>query len=93
MLVLANLRKPPESVPINLWNNVEGGPVGDTAGRPDPIALPDLITVLTPLSNRNEKHQRLRVKPRVDRVTPAATHHDGMDTAAAGHVFVLAVGV
>jgi biotin synthase len=28
----------PESVPINLWNEVKGVPVNDTAERPDPIA-------------------------------------------------------
>ena len=35
----------PESVPINLWNEVKGVPVNDTAERPDPIALVRLIAV------------------------------------------------
>jgi biotin synthase len=45
LLVLANLPSPPESVPINLWNKVEGVPVNDTADRPDPIALVRLVAV------------------------------------------------
>ncbi|WP_426437360.1 biotin synthase BioB [Bradyrhizobium genosp. P] len=45
LLVLANLSGPPESVPINLWNKVEGVPVNDTADRPDPIALVRLVAV------------------------------------------------
>lgn len=43
LVLLANLRTPPESVPINLWNEVEGVPVNETAERPDPIALVRLI--------------------------------------------------
>ncbi|MGY8678582.1 biotin synthase BioB [Bradyrhizobium sp. UFLA05-153] len=43
LVLLANLRKPPESVPINLWNEVKGVPVNDTAERPDPIALVRLV--------------------------------------------------
>ncbi|WP_024508860.1 biotin synthase BioB [Bradyrhizobium sp. ARR65] len=45
LLLLANLPSHPESVPINLWNEVEGVPVNDTAERPDPIALVRLIAV------------------------------------------------
>ena len=45
LVLLANLPSPPESVPINLWNEVEGVPVNDTAERPDPIALVRLIAV------------------------------------------------
>jgi biotin synthase len=45
LVLLANLPSHPESVPINLWNEVEGVPVNDTAERPDPIALVRLIAV------------------------------------------------
>ena len=45
LLLLANLPSPPESVPINLWNEVKGVPVNDTAERPDPIALARLVAV------------------------------------------------
>jgi hypothetical protein len=37
LVLLANLPRHPESVPINLWNEVQGVPVNDTAERPDPI--------------------------------------------------------
>lgn len=43
LVLLANLSKPPESVPINLWNEVKGVPVVDTAQTPDPIALVRLV--------------------------------------------------
>jgi biotin synthase len=43
LVLLANLPSHPESVPINLWNEVKGVPVNDTAERPDPIALVRLI--------------------------------------------------
>ncbi|MET4260895.1 biotin synthase [Bradyrhizobium sp. S3.12.5] len=43
LVLLANLPSHPESVPINLWNEVEGVPVNDTAERPDPIALVRLV--------------------------------------------------
>src|SRR6266478_1055871 len=45
LLLLANLSVHPESVPINLWNEVKGVPVNDTAERPDPIALVRMIAV------------------------------------------------
>ncbi|WP_043283963.1 biotin synthase BioB [Reyranella massiliensis] len=45
LLLLANLPSPPESVPINMWNEVKGVPVNDTAERPDPIALVRLVAV------------------------------------------------
>ena len=45
LLLLANLSSPPESVPINMWNEVKGVPVNDTAERPDPIALVRLVAV------------------------------------------------
>ena len=35
----------PESVPINLWNEVKGVPVNETAERPDPISLVRMIAV------------------------------------------------
>lgn len=43
LLLLANLPSHPESVPFNLWNEVQGVPVNDTAERPDPIAFVRLI--------------------------------------------------
>ncbi|MGY4408619.1 biotin synthase [Bradyrhizobium sp. LB7.1] len=43
LVLLANLAKHPESVPINLWNEVKGVPVNDTAERLDSIALARLI--------------------------------------------------
>ena len=43
LMLLANLAVHPESVPINMWNEVKGVPVNDTAERPDPIALVRLI--------------------------------------------------
>jgi biotin synthase len=45
LMLLANLPAHPESVPINMWNEVEGVPVNDTAERPDPIALVRMIAV------------------------------------------------
>ncbi|XIA67480.1 biotin synthase BioB [Bradyrhizobium sp. TZ2] len=46
LVLLANLPSHPESVPINLWNEVKGVPVYDTAERPDPIALVRLIATV-----------------------------------------------
>ncbi|OKO69093.1 biotin synthase BioB [Bradyrhizobium sp. AS23.2] len=43
LLLLASLPSHPESVPINLWNEVKGVPVNDMAERPDPIALVRLV--------------------------------------------------
>ena len=45
LVLLANLPEHPESVPINLWNEVKGVPVNDTAERPDAIALARLVAV------------------------------------------------
>jgi biotin synthase len=45
LMLLANLPAHPESVPINLWNEVRGVPVNATAERPDPIALVRMIAV------------------------------------------------
>ncbi len=43
LVLLANLPSHPESVPINLWNEVKGVPVNATAERPDSISLIRLI--------------------------------------------------
>jgi biotin synthase len=43
LLLLANLPSHPESVPINMWNEVKGVPVHDTAERPDPISLVRMV--------------------------------------------------
>jgi biotin synthase len=45
MVLLANLPAHPESAPINLWNEVKGVPVNETAERPDAIALARLVAV------------------------------------------------
>jgi biotin synthase len=45
LVLLANLPVHPESVPINLWNEVKGVPVNDTAERPDPIATARIVAV------------------------------------------------
>ncbi len=45
LVLLANLPSHPESVPINLWNEVKGVPVKETAERPDPISLARMIAV------------------------------------------------
>jgi biotin synthase len=45
LVLLANLPSHPESVPINLWNEVKGVPVTRTAERPDPIALVRMIAL------------------------------------------------
>lgn len=45
LMLLANLGEHPESVPINLWNEVKGVPVNGTANQPDPIALVRMIAV------------------------------------------------
>src|SRR5580692_5012783 len=53
MVLLANLPTHPESVPINLWNEVKGVPVNDTADRPDPISLARLVAVTRILMPRS----------------------------------------
>jgi biotin synthase len=45
LVLLANMPSHPESVPINLWNEVKGVPVNETAERPDAIALARLVAV------------------------------------------------
>jgi biotin synthase len=53
LVLLANLADHPESVPINLWNEVKGVPVNDTAERPDSIALARLVAVARILMPRS----------------------------------------
>ncbi len=45
LVLLANLPSHPDSVPINLWNEVKGVPVNDTAERPDSIAFVRLVSI------------------------------------------------
>ncbi len=45
LTLLANLPHHPESVPINMWQEVKGVPVNETAERPDPIALARMVSV------------------------------------------------
>jgi biotin synthase len=45
LVLLANLPSHPESVPINMWNEVKGVPVNESAERPDPISLARLVAV------------------------------------------------
>jgi biotin synthase len=45
LVLLARMAVHPESVPINMWNEVKGVPVNDTAERPDSIALVRMIAV------------------------------------------------
>ena len=45
LMLLANLPSHPESVPINLLNEVKGVPVNESAERPDPISLVRMIAV------------------------------------------------
>ena len=53
LLLLANMPVHPESVPINLWNEVNGVPVATTAERPDPIAVARLVAVARILMPRS----------------------------------------
>ncbi|MGJ5142502.1 biotin synthase BioB [Bradyrhizobium oligotrophicum] len=53
LVLLANLAEHPDSVPINMWNEVRGVPVHETATRPDPIALVRLIAVARILMPRS----------------------------------------
>jgi biotin synthase len=45
LMLLSNLPEHPESVPINLWNEVKGVPVNAAADAPDPIAMVRMIAV------------------------------------------------
>jgi len=53
LVLLANLPGHPESVPINLWNKIEGVPVEDTAEPPDPIALVRLVATARIMMSRS----------------------------------------
>jgi biotin synthase len=45
LMLLANLDEHPESVPLNIWNEIEGTPVKARSERPDPISFARLIAV------------------------------------------------
>ncbi|WP_188579701.1 biotin synthase BioB [Azorhizobium oxalatiphilum] len=45
LVLLANLETPPESVPLNMWNAIEGTPVMATQQKVDPIAFVRLVAV------------------------------------------------
>ncbi|QXQ08403.1 biotin synthase BioB [Sphingosinicellaceae bacterium] len=51
--LLANLPQHPESVPLNLWNYVEGAPISDRAERPDGISFARLVAVARILMPRS----------------------------------------
>ncbi|EIG61381.1 biotin synthase BioB [Bradyrhizobium sp. WSM1253] len=53
LVLLANLPSHPESVPINLWNEVMGVPVNDTADTPDPIAIVRLVATARTMMPRS----------------------------------------
>jgi len=45
LVILANLDPPPESVPINMWNEIRGTPVLDKGEPVEPIALVRLVAL------------------------------------------------
>lgn len=45
LVLLANLAPPPESVPINMWNEVKGTPVMENQRPVEPIALARLVAL------------------------------------------------
>jgi biotin synthase len=45
LVMLANLAESPESVPLNMWNEVEGTPMKTRAERPDPISFARLVAL------------------------------------------------
>jgi biotin synthase len=45
LLILAGLDPHPESVPLNLWSEVPGVPVAETANRPDPISMARVVAL------------------------------------------------
>lgn len=45
LVILANLDPPPESVPLNLWNEIRGTPVMDKGEPVDPIAFVRLVAL------------------------------------------------
>ncbi|MDI4665824.1 biotin synthase BioB [Xanthobacter autotrophicus] len=53
LLVLATLDPHPESVPLNMWNEIEGTPVMDKADKPDPIAFVRLVALARLLMPRS----------------------------------------
>ena len=53
LLALASLEPHPESVPINMWSEVAGVPVADSAETPDPIAFARLVAVARILMPRS----------------------------------------
>ncbi|MFS8037009.1 biotin synthase BioB [Xanthobacter sp. AM11] len=53
LVLLANLDEPPESVPLNLWNEVAGVPVAQRAAPVEPIAFARLVAVARILMPRS----------------------------------------
>ena len=53
LVLLAGLSPHPESVPLNMWNEIDGTPVMDTANPPDPIAFVRLIALARILMPRS----------------------------------------
>ncbi|SFQ22739.1 biotin synthase [Bradyrhizobium sp. Ghvi] len=53
LVLLANLPSHAESVPINLWNKIEGVPVEDTAEPPDSIAMVRLVATARIMMSRS----------------------------------------
>jgi biotin synthase len=53
LLTLASFDPHPESVPINMWNEVPGVPVAERAEKPDPIAFARLVAVARILMPRS----------------------------------------
>jgi biotin synthase len=53
LVLLANLDEHPESVPLNIWNEIEGTPVKARSERPDPISFARLIAVARILMPRS----------------------------------------
>jgi biotin synthase len=45
LVLLARLPEHPESVPLNMWSEIDGAPVKDRAERPDAIAFARLIAI------------------------------------------------
>jgi biotin synthase len=45
LVILANLDPPPESVPLNMWNEIRGTPVMDKGEPVDPIAFVRLVAL------------------------------------------------
>ncbi|MEH3145263.1 MAG: biotin synthase BioB [Methylobacterium frigidaeris] len=53
LVTLATLAEPPESVPLNLWNEIAGAPVMDRAQPADPIAVVRLVALARILMPRS----------------------------------------